>query len=236
MRGDGHGNLGTAETRVLTQFSEIPEPDVWLTEELVIPLPDSEDHPRESLEFEIMFDLDPWSIDWEMACDDSTLGDGGVCQPRYAEVHLDQIELEFGTPRSTADSFPEICGRGALSVTLVGSKDVSLSIPGDGSEIVPIARRPERRIPNANECDSDTDCLEVALEAEIRLFELADPCVPSIPCPADLNRDGVVGGADLTIMFGAWGACVDCPSDLNGDGVTNGADLTIMFGAWGPCP
>lgn len=27
-----------------------------------------------------------------------------------------------------------------------------------------------------------------------------------------------------------------CPADLNGDGTVNAADLSILLGAWGPCP
>ncbi|MBL9121115.1 MAG: glycoside hydrolase [Phycisphaerae bacterium] len=47
--------------------------------------------------------------------------------------------------------------------------------------------------------------------------------------PVDLNCDGVVNGADLAILLGAWGT----PSaDLNGDGTVNGADLAILLGAW----
>ncbi|MFM1890559.1 MAG: Dockerin type domain, partial [Planctomycetota bacterium] len=52
----------------------------------------------------------------------------------------------------------------------------------------------------------------------------------------DLNDDGVVNGADLTILLGSWGACPpkgSCIADLNGDGVVNGADLTIQLGNWG---
>jgi hypothetical protein len=55
----------------------------------------------------------------------------------------------------------------------------------------------------------------------------------SAPCPADLNLDGVVNGADLGGLLGAWGGP---DGDLNGDGVTNGADLGSMLGAWGTCP
>jgi len=52
----------------------------------------------------------------------------------------------------------------------------------------------------------------------------------------DLNGDGVVDGADLLILLGAWGKCADpadCPADLNGDGVVDGADLLILLGNWG---
>ena len=46
----------------------------------------------------------------------------------------------------------------------------------------------------------------------------------------DLDGDGVVGGADLTILLGEWGSC--CVGDLNGDGIVDGADLTILLSCW----
>lgn len=59
----------------------------------------------------------------------------------------------------------------------------------------------------------------------------------SAPCPADLTGDGVVNGADLAALLGAWGPCSgSCPADLTGDGVVNGADLAALLGAWGNCP
>jgi hypothetical protein len=53
------------------------------------------------------------------------------------------------------------------------------------------------------------------------------------PCPSDLDGDGVVGGADLAALLGAWGAA---GGDIDGDGDTDGADLASMLGAWGDCP
>ena len=56
----------------------------------------------------------------------------------------------------------------------------------------------------------------------------ADPC--------DINGDGIINGADLGSMLGAWGTCsdpADCPADLNGDGIVNGADLGLLLGCWG---
>ncbi|MCH2160948.1 MAG: hypothetical protein MK085_03650 [Phycisphaerales bacterium] len=57
-------------------------------------------------------------------------------------------------------------------------------------------------------------------------------------CPADLNNDGQVNGADLGLMIGAWGACAGdpCLGDINLDGVVDGADLGLLIGAWGVCP
>ncbi|HMN96545.1 MAG TPA: hypothetical protein PKC43_09260 [Phycisphaerales bacterium] len=54
--------------------------------------------------------------------------------------------------------------------------------------------------------------------------------------PGDLNGDGVVDGADLGLLLGAWGGCAscpNCPADLNGDCAVNGADLGLLLGNWG---
>ena len=53
---------------------------------------------------------------------------------------------------------------------------------------------------------------------------------------ADLNLDGIVSGADLGLLLGAWGRTGDpalLPADLNGDGTVNGADLGLLLGRWG---
>lgn len=61
--------------------------------------------------------------------------------------------------------------------------------------------------------------------------------VHSIPCNlvADLNGDGDVDGADLTVVLGAWGPCAQCgqcSADLNSDCVVDGGDITIVLGSW----
>jgi hypothetical protein len=48
--------------------------------------------------------------------------------------------------------------------------------------------------------------------------------------PGDLDGNGVVNGADLGILLGAWNQAG--PTDLSGDGTTNGADLGILLGNW----
>ncbi|MBL9141230.1 MAG: CHRD domain-containing protein [Phycisphaerae bacterium] len=58
---------------------------------------------------------------------------------------------------------------------------------------------------------------------------------PPPECPADLDGDGAVSGADLGMLLGAWGTA-DPAADLDGDGNVGGADLGMMLSAWGPCP
>lgn len=60
-------------------------------------------------------------------------------------------------------------------------------------------------------------------------FELATVS----PCPADLDGDGVVDGADLASLLASWNGSGS--ADLNGDGVVDGADLAAMLAAWGDC-
>ncbi len=57
---------------------------------------------------------------------------------------------------------------------------------------------------------------------------------PTEDCPADLNSDDTVDGADLGILLGNWGKDED--GDLNNDGTVDGADLGALLGQWGDCP
>ena len=56
--------------------------------------------------------------------------------------------------------------------------------------------------------------------------------ISSVTCavPADLNGDGFINGADLTILLNGWGG--SGLGDIDGDGFINGSDLTILLNAW----
>ncbi|MCA9291089.1 MAG: hypothetical protein KDA25_08170 [Phycisphaerales bacterium] len=59
-------------------------------------------------------------------------------------------------------------------------------------------------------------------------------------CPADLNGDGHINGADLAILLANWGPCngalPTCTvADLTDDGLVDPADLSVLLGAWGDC-
>jgi hypothetical protein len=66
------------------------------------------------------------------------------------------------------------------------------------------------------------------MEVDHIQFDRAVP--PPVESPADLNGDGMVDGADLGLLLGAWGGTG--PADLNQDGVVDGADLGLLLGAW----
>jgi len=75
--------------------------------------------------------------------------------------------------------------------------------------------------------------LAVGVSGEPCLYVFYNTLPPIVENPADLNGDGVVDGADLGELLGAWGTCSACAADLNGDGVVDGADLGQVLAAWG---
>ncbi|HMN95676.1 MAG TPA: M12 family metallo-peptidase [Phycisphaerales bacterium] len=50
---------------------------------------------------------------------------------------------------------------------------------------------------------------------------------------ADLDGNGIVDGADLGLLLGAWGTQGAGGADLDGSGTVDGADLGLLLGAWG---
>jgi len=64
----------------------------------------------------------------------------------------------------------------------------------------------------------------------VLIYSQGDEPEPDIV--GDFNDDGLVDGADLAILLGAWGSR-DPKLDLDGDGIIGGADLTILLGNWG---
>jgi len=57
-------------------------------------------------------------------------------------------------------------------------------------------------------------------------------------CPADLDLDGHVDGADIGMLLAGWGPCKQdqCHADINLDGQVDQADLALLLGEFGDCP
>jgi hypothetical protein len=56
-------------------------------------------------------------------------------------------------------------------------------------------------------------------------------CPEVVSVPGDLDGDGVVNGADLSILLSAWGSA-DPTADIDGDGSVGAADLSVLLGNW----
>jgi hypothetical protein len=87
---------------------------------------------------------------------------------------------------------------------------------------------------SAADCDLDgiSNLIEIVV---LGAADLDEDGVPDL-CGTDLDGDGSVGGADLAVLLGRWGACPDgggCAGDFNGDGMVNGYDLSLLLAYWG---
>jgi hypothetical protein len=96
----------------------------------------------------------------------------------------------------------------------------------------------------AQDCDDDftPDYLQTAGDPGLDLNQdgLLDSCqcaqFPALCCPADLNRDGQVNGADIGAVLAFWGPNPAFPAaDIDRSGAVDGADLGALLAAWGPC-
>lgn len=117
-------------------------------------------------------------------------------------------------------------------------------IIGSGSEVVDIAESTE--ISGSYSVSGETATVTVSIPIDY-LFDLSGNNVliqgsitvvasgtlppPAPPCPADLNNDGQVGFADLSLILSAWEA--SDAGDANGDGQTNFADISVVLSEWG---
>lgn len=77
-------------------------------------------------------------------------------------------------------------------------------------------------------CAADSFCCDI--EWDTMCANAARAGCSSCRKPGDLNLDGVVNSADLSMLLNAWGTS---NGDVNGDGFTGSTDLTILLNNWG---
>jgi uncharacterized protein YjiK len=69
-----------------------------------------------------------------------------------------------------------------------------------------------------------------------KLYVLTPGSADACPCPADLDANGTVDGADLGVLLAGWGpAPSGTPADLDSSGAVDGADLGALLASWGAC-
>lgn len=75
--------------------------------------------------------------------------------------------------------------------------------------------------------------VEAAID-DITITGLA-PCIAPPTCPGDTNADGLINGADLSVLLGQFGQTVmpNTGADFNGDGIVNAADLSVLLAQFG---
>jgi len=106
--------------------------------------------------------------------------------------------------------------------------------------------------PRAPDCNAnglpDSCDLESGTAADCNDNDIPDSCdiaagaadangngVPDVceAVPGDINGDGIVGAADLSMLLSNWGAGAGSAADIDGNGTVGPADLSILLGLWG---
>ncbi|MCE2885670.1 MAG: M12 family metallo-peptidase [Planctomycetaceae bacterium] len=77
----------------------------------------------------------------------------------------------------------------------------------------------------ATVCNIDPYCCDTSWDI-VCAGEAVDLCFR----PGDLDRDGDVDAADLSMLLASWGGAA---GDVNGDGTTDAADLSALLANWG---
>ncbi|MFO0895371.1 MAG: hypothetical protein U0574_10515 [Phycisphaerales bacterium] len=105
------------------------------------------------------------------------------------------------------------------TINLAGGKRLDLSADMNGDLVI--------------NCEDVAAVLAIMGVSDLQACGVVANCVS--PCPADINGDHVVDGAEIGLVLGTWGPGTGA-ADLNHDGMVDGADLGLVLGNWGPCP
>jgi hypothetical protein len=190
---------------------------------------------------------------WEGGCEKGTLiacnDDGDDCAGFTSKLQFQGIcGMEYLVRVAGYDS---AWGRGTLEISCVGDCDCNSNGIPDSLDILDGTSTDcdTNNIPD--ECDlestgSDCNANGILDRCDIASGGFDDEGKDGIPdvcqcelhplacCPTDLDGDGIIAGADLAMLLGAWGTN-DPMFDLDGDGLVSGSDLALILGSWGDC-
>jgi hypothetical protein len=185
------------------------------------------------------FDSFCCSVEWDQICAEETIGVAGcdcttceVSDQSCFEVHATPGCATEGCCNDVCVNDPDCC----VTSWDQACKDAANALcadcgdPANGSCFCP---HPEIGCNNATccrtVCEVDPFCCEVEWDS-ICASEANLLC----DCRDDFDNNGVIDGADLAFVLGAWGTSI-CPYDIDGSGSVDGADIGILLGDWGPC-
>jgi len=145
-------------------------------------------------------------------------------------------------PRGFTNAAFNAIGSGAVGYTYADGQhwdDTAFPIPkGAAAATVTLYYQTTTReyIEFLRDANVTNDAGQVAYEAWVEAGKSAPVAMDTATIalttanPADLNGDGAVNAADLSILLSNWGT--PGPGDINGDGIVNAADLSILLSNW----
>lgn len=172
-----------------------------------------------------------------------TFGSSGalVSMDRYQQTSEGELQLDIGghTPGVDHDLIVVTDGQAQLDgVILVDLTSISghQFYPQVGDEFVVISA--DAGVVGSFDSDPVTQVNDLTFEwaVESNGFNVSLRVVSVTPaCPGDTNGDGLVNGADVSVLLAQFGQSVEqwSGADLNGDGQVNGQDLSVLLANFG---
>jgi hypothetical protein len=180
-------------------------------------------------------------IEFLFAAIDSLDGTGLFPQGDYFRVTLDGTEI-FRESFANALPYPQQIQSYVPAPGVELARRIDLGFNGPGSYFTDSAydmsREPRfKNLPHTASTATFTFIIEgdgiQNIWDESWAFDNVRVIARSPSNPADLDGDGSVGAADLSILLAAWGATGSNSADLDGDGSVGAADLSILLVNWG---
>ncbi|MDA0657448.1 MAG: DNRLRE domain-containing protein [Planctomycetota bacterium] len=149
-----------------------------------------------------------------------TIGDGSA-GPTGAGITISNPD---GTPNGQVNSLPTISGFGTntLTLTFTGSGVVGGQLPAGQYRLNFVGNS---IIANGRAVDTANNGTVTGSSHSVTFTT-----TPIVTTPGDLNGDGGVDGADVSVVYSSWGG--SGVADINGDGFVDGADLAVVFSNW----
>lgn len=144
------------------------------------------------------------------------------------------IEVDLAAPGVAVDSLYGTTGTSSRSGTSMATPHVSGTIALILGEVPTLSTPLIRAALEGTATDIETPGFDtLSGSGRLNAGAAVSAAITLGPGPGDVNRDGVVNGADLALVLGAWGVCgCPCPVDTNGDCSIDGMDLAAILGGW----
>lgn len=165
-------------------------------------------------------------------------GNGTFIQISFSMSGHEDLKVSFATRRSDAESFTSgiwsYSTNGVNFTTLPGVNTCSDSLQTYASRQV-VDFSGIGSLDNAPSITLRYTLTGAALPDEFVTIDNLQINATPLPCPADIDGNGIVNIADLLAVISNWGSGPGNPADVNGDGFVNITDLLGVISDWGNC-
>ncbi len=161
-------------------------------------------------------------------CDNQSLFGGALALDRIGNLRLERCRLNGNIARDGAALYMD------ETFSVITDSTFQYNVSDEGETVIRIFDQPG--VPGALFVEISESLFCGANQGDWRDF-IVEPepndFLETCGLPGDLNHDGTVSGADLSILLAEWGSSgADKNADLDCDGIVSGTDLSALLANW----